>query len=108
MTNTFIILSILAFISFLSGKLYFFNHENRFIRERMTTVGVIILSIYSVFAIVAMFFATIPAKPILVFCGFSPFIIGHFATYKRLTYYTIIQLMVIVAGIIYALGNGLN
>lgn len=55
-----------------------------------------------------MFFASIPAKPILVFCGFSPFIIGHFATYKRLAYYTVIQLMVIAAGIIYALGNGLN
>ena len=94
MTTAFIVLSVLAFLSFFLGRLFFYNHENRFIREK--------------FSIVSMFFAAVPAKPILVFCGFSPFIIGHFATYKRLTYYSVIQLLVFAAGIIYAVGKGLT
>lgn len=108
MTTAFIILSILAFLSFFLGRLCFYNHENRFIREKSITISVMILSLYSVASFIFMFFASIPAKPILVFCGFSPFIIGHFATYKRLTYYSVIQLLVFVAGIIYAIGNGLT
>lgn len=108
MTHIFVTLSVLAILSLVFGKLYFFNHENRFIREKMTTVGVIIFSLYSVFSVACMFFAVPPAKPILVFCGFSPFIIGHFATFKKLNYYTVIQLLVFLGGIVYALGNGLN
>lgn len=108
MTTIFVVLSILAFLSFFLGRLFFYNHENRFIREKSITITVIILSFYSVFSIVCMFFASIPAKPILVFCGFSPFIIGHFATYKKLTYYSVMQLLVFVAGIAFALGVGLK
>lgn len=74
----------------------------------MTTLGVIIISLYSFFSIIIMFFAAIPAKPILVFCGLSPFIIGHFATYKRLNFYTMLQLFVFVSGLIYALRIGLS
>lgn len=74
----------------------------------MTTVGVIIISLYSAFSVISMFFAAVPAKPVLVFCGFSPFIIGHFATYKRLNFYTILQISVFVAGMVYAFENGLT
>lgn len=108
MTLTFIVLSVLTALSFVLGKLFFYNHENKFIREKSITISVIIMSIYCVFSIVGMFFASIPAKPIMVFCGFSPFIIGHFATYKRLNYYSVMQLLIFIAGIIYAVGNGLN
>ena len=108
MTTAFIVLSVLAFLSFFLGRLFFYNHENRFIREKSITISVMIMSLYSVFSIVSMFFAAVPAKPILVFCGFSPFIIGHFATYKRLTYYSVIQLLVFAAGIIYAVSKGLT
>ncbi|MGN0004854.1 MAG: hypothetical protein ACI37Z_02590 [Candidatus Gastranaerophilaceae bacterium] len=107
MTTAFIILSSLLFLSLLTGNIYFYNHKNRFIREKSVAIGAVLMIAYSIFCITGMFFASIPAKPILVFCGFSPFIIGHYTTYKALLYYTILQLMVISAGIVFAFGNGL-
>lgn len=107
MTIVFIVLSTLLFISLLTGNIYFYKHKNRFIRERSVAIGTVLMAIYSAFCIIGMFFASIPAKPILVFCGFSPFIIGHYTTYKALLFYTILQLLVISAGIIFAVGNGL-
>ncbi len=101
----FIVLSVLLFISLLTGNLYFYKHPNRFVRERSVTIGAFLMTFYSLFCIILMFFATVLAKPILVFCGFSPFIIGRYTTYKRLLFFTIMQLLVIVSGIIYAFGN---
>lgn len=107
MTEIFIALSSLLFISLFTGTIYFYKHKNRFIRERSVAIGAIIMIIYSIFCIIGMFFASISAKPVLVFCGLSPFIIGHYTTYKALLYYTLLQLLVILGGIIFALGNGL-
>jgi hypothetical protein len=108
MTMIFEILSILVFLSLSIGKMFFFNHENIFVKEKSLAITIMLFVLYTVFCIVSLFFVSIPAKIILVLCGISPFIIGHFATYKKLNYYTMLQLMVILAGFIYAYGKGLT
>lgn len=103
MIKLFIILSILLFLSLLSGNIYFYNHKNRFIREKSVAIGAILMILYILFCMTEVFFAPFTAKPVLIFCGISPFIIGHYTTYKALLFFTILQLLVISAGVIFML-----
>lgn len=72
MNTIFIIISILLFLSLLTGSLYFYKHENRFVRARSVTIGAILMTIYSIFSLWALLNSSIPAKPVLFICGISP------------------------------------
>ena len=95
----FVYTGIILFFLLLSGKLYFYNHKNRFIKEKSVATGAIVMTIYVFLAIINIFTANISTKPIMLLCAVSPFVIGHFATYEKLTFYTILQLLVILMGI---------
>ena len=96
----FVYTGIILFFLLLTGKLYFYNHKNRFIREKSVTADTIIMTIYVFLAVINVFTANISVKPIMLLCAVSPFLIGHFATYEKLTFYTILQLVVILMGIL--------
>ncbi|MBQ2644968.1 hypothetical protein IJG14_05285 [bacterium] len=98
--KSFVLLSILLFISLLSGKLYFYNHKNRFIKERSVMIGAYLLFLYIVSAIISIFYVDEYEKMVMFICAIAPFIIGHYATYKRLYFYTILQLIFILFGLI--------
>ena len=97
----FIIISIILFVLLLTGKLYFYNHKNRFIKEKSVAISTIALVFYILSALINVFTADVFAKPIMFLCAVSPFIIGHFATYKKLTFYTVLQLIIILIGIFF-------
>ncbi len=45
----FITLSTITFLFLLSGSLYYFKHNNRFIREKAVTISAVFMTIYSVY-----------------------------------------------------------
>lgn len=95
----FVVISLLISASLLSGKFYFYKHENRFVRERSVAFGTILLTLYIFSALIMSFYVESFYKPIMLFCAFSPFVIGHFSTYKRLLFFTILQMLVILCSI---------
>lgn len=95
----FVVISILISASLLSGKIYFYRHENRFVRERSVALGAILLTLYILTALVMTFYVEGFYKLIMLFCAFSPFLIGHFAMYERLLFFTILQMLVILCSI---------
>ena len=75
----FIIASIALFIALLSGKLFFYTHENRFVREKSVTISTFVLIFYILSALIAVFFVQ---------------------NYEKLSLYTLLQLAVIAIGIL--------
>lgn len=97
----FIISSIFFFLALLSGKLYFYNHKNRFIREKSVMISTCFLILYILSSIAASFYVQPIVKPIVLFCAISPFIIGHYATYNKLLFFTLIQLFIVICGVLF-------
>lgn len=92
--------SILFFFTLLTGKLFFFNHKNRFIKEKSVMICAWTMILYIISALLAVFAGKFMVKPLMLFCAISPFLIGHYTTYRKLMFFTILQLIVVILGIV--------
>lgn len=101
MKSAFLLISLLLFLSLSTGTMKLYKLQNRFIRERFVAIGAILMSVYIVYCIFALFFAKQDSRFVLLFCAISPFLIGRCAVYKYLQVFTALQLLVIAGGMAY-------
>ncbi|MCR5260385.1 MAG: hypothetical protein K6C94_00940 [Candidatus Gastranaerophilales bacterium] len=99
----FMITSFLFFCELLTGVLYFYRHQNRFIKEKSVMLGAWALVFYIFSAFLTIFYVKYSLKPIIFLCSVSPFIIGYYSSYKKLMFFTVLQLLVIVIGVLVVL-----
>ena len=99
----FLILSFLLFCFLLLGTFFLYRSKNLFIRDKSVAFSAIVMGLYVISCFVGIIFVNLPTKIILLLCGISPFVIGKFATYKKILFFTFVQLFVILGGIIYVL-----
>ena len=71
-------------------------------------IGAYLLFLYIVSAIISIFYVDEYEKMVMFICAIAPFIIGHYATYKRLYFYTILPLPHFFSFLLCALSSSKN
>ena len=93
--TVFIALSFLTAFVTVVGQLYMFGHGSRFVREKFVTFCAVLTILFCLACLVQMFLSTPLFAIVCLICAFSPFIIGKFVTYEKLSFYTFLQAFVI-------------
>lgn len=86
------------------GKIFVFKKKHpAFVSDYCATIAGV-LGCYSVLSLVLVWlFPSTSAKLIMFLFAFSPFLIGLLANYHTEKYYTVVQVLVIIASILFVL-----
>lgn len=93
--TVFIFLSFAAAFVTVIGQLYMFKHKSRFVREKFVTFCAVLTILFCLACLIQIFFTNPQFAVVYLICAFSPFIIGKFVTYEKLSFYTFLQAVVI-------------
>ncbi len=100
-----IILNLLLVLSFIIGKLFIFREEKNYLAASNYSVYLAFLFIFYFVSIIVFDLVSFSTRYRLyglflsVFI-FIPFIIGRFANYKRVNFYTDIQILILILSLI--------
>ena len=100
-----IIFNFVLIISFITGKHFIFKNEKRYLLASYYSVYLAFLFIIYFISIIIFLFTSFFCNLflfglILSIFIFTPFIIGHFASYKRINFYTNIQILTLILNLI--------
>lgn len=106
--NIFIVVNILLILGFLIGKIALYKYENAVKFYAYFSVVMCMLFVFYFIAIliysICSFFAgnmfSFLVFPVFIFL---PFVVGYFATYEKVHFFTNIQILTLIASLIVAL-----
>jgi len=98
----FVVVAMLLSLSIILGKLHFFKMKDAAWISDYVAVIAGAIGIYSILSLVLMFRSPlVQTKSIMLFFAASPFLLGSLATYKLEKFFTICQILLVWASIVF-------
>ena len=104
LSSIFIVFGCLFVLALVTGKLYDFKLKDTIFVSNYIALMTAFIGMYCVTGFILMFKEPfIQLKLLLLLFSLSPFILGQFAAYKSEKFFTLLQILIIIASIVVCL-----